>query len=206
MLSVYTRHHPSCKNAGDKTWRRCNCPRWIWGSPNGQFIRHSAKTHSWEAAEELRWQLTERSTQSSRPTPEMPSNPVLAAPTSAQPCVAPRLRAEEITPVQLRKPRVTVENAVKTCLTDAHSRELESSTLSKLETIFRKQFLVWSRIEGIESLDQIDLDTLLNFRNTWKDGKLAKQKKQSRLIGFFWACVSNLESRSSVSQGAKLCP
>lgn len=189
MLSVYTRHHPSCKNAGDKTWRRCNCPKWVWGSQNGQFIRQSAKTHSWEAAEELRRQLTEALTQPSRPTPEMPSNPVLAAPTSAQPRVAPPLAAEEITPVQHRKPRVTVENAVKAYLADARSRELESSTLSKLETIFRKQFLVWSRIEGIDYLDQIDLDTLLNFRNTWKDGKLAKQKKQSRLIGFFWACV-----------------
>jgi len=30
MLSVYTRHHPDCKNAGDKTWRRCSCPKWIW--------------------------------------------------------------------------------------------------------------------------------------------------------------------------------
>ena len=27
MLSVYTRHHPDCKNAGDKTWRRCNSPQ-----------------------------------------------------------------------------------------------------------------------------------------------------------------------------------
>jgi len=189
MLSVYTRHHPSCKNAGDKTWRRCNCPKWIWGSHNGQFIRQSAKTHSWEAAEELRRQLTEALTQPSRPTPERPSNPVLAVPTSAQPRVAPRLAAEEITPVPHRKPRVTVESAVEAYLADARSRELESSTLSKLETIFRKQFLVWSRIEGIDYLDQIELDTLLNFRNTWKDGKLAKQKKQSRLIGFFWACV-----------------
>jgi hypothetical protein len=110
-------------------------------------------------------------------------------PTSAQPRVAPRLAAEEITPVPHRKPRVTVESAVEAYLADARSRELESSTLSKLETIFRKQFLVWSRIEGIDYLDQIDLDMLLNFRNTWKDGKLAKQKKQSRLIGFFWACV-----------------
>jgi hypothetical protein len=106
MLSVYTRHQPSCKNAGDKTWRRCNCPKWIWGSHNGQFIRQSAKTHSWEVAEELRRQLTEALTQPSRPTPEMPSNPVLAAPTSAQPRVAPPLAAEEITPVQHRKPRV----------------------------------------------------------------------------------------------------
>jgi integrase/recombinase XerD len=189
MLSVYTRHQPSCKNAGDKTWRRCNCPKWIWGSQNGQFIRQSAKTHSWEAAEEHRRQLTEELTQLSWTMPEMPPNPVLAAPTSAQPRVAPPLAAEEITPVQHRKPRVTVENAVKAYLADARSRELESSTLSKLETIFRKQFLVWSRIEGIDYLDQIDLDTLLNFRNTWKDGKLAKQKKQSRLIGFFWAFV-----------------
>lgn len=189
MLSVYTRHHPSCKNAGDKTWRRCNCPKWVWGSHNGQFIRQSAKTHSWEAAEEHRRQLTEELTQPSRTTSEMPPNPVLAAPTSVQPRVATRLPAEEITPVQHRKPRVTVENAVEAYLADARSRELESATLSKLETIFRKQFLVWSRIEGIEFLDQIDLDALLNFRNTWKDGKLAKQKKQSRLIGFFWACV-----------------
>jgi hypothetical protein len=77
MLSVYTRHHPSCKNAGDKTWRRCNCPKWIWGSHNGQFVRQSAKTHSWEAAEELRQQLTEGLTQRSQPTPETPSSPGL---------------------------------------------------------------------------------------------------------------------------------
>jgi hypothetical protein len=38
MLSVYTRHHPDCKNAGAKSWRRCNCPKWIWGSVNGNFI------------------------------------------------------------------------------------------------------------------------------------------------------------------------
>jgi hypothetical protein len=189
MLSVYTRHNPSCKNAGDKTWRRCNCPKWVWGSYNGQFIRQSAKTHRWEAAEELRRHLAEELTQLSQPASETPPSQGLAAPTSAQPRVAPRLPTEEITPVQHRKPRVTVENAVEAYLADARSRELETSTLSKLDTIFRKQFLVWSRIEDIEYLDQIDLDALLNFRNTWKDGKLAKQKKQSRLIGFFWACV-----------------
>ena len=59
MLSVYTRHHPDCKNAGDKTWRRCSCPKWIWGSLNGKFIRQSAKTPRWEEAEELRRQLSE---------------------------------------------------------------------------------------------------------------------------------------------------
>jgi hypothetical protein len=41
----------------------------------------------------------------------------------------------------------------------------------------------------VDYLDQIDLDALLSFRSTWKDGGLAKQKKQDRLIGFFWAGV-----------------
>ena len=53
MLSVYTRHHPDCKNAADKDWRRCNCPKWIWGSVNGNFIRRSARTHNWDEAEEV---------------------------------------------------------------------------------------------------------------------------------------------------------
>jgi integrase len=82
-----------------------------------------------------------------------------------------------------------VAQAVEAYLADAVSRSVETSTLKKLETIFRKQFLVWTRVEGIEYLDELELDTLLNFRNTWEDGPLAKQKKQSRVIGFFWACV-----------------
>src|SRR6201997_544734 len=67
MLSVYTRHHPDCKNAGDKTWRRCSCPKWIWGSLNGKFIRQSARTHRWEKAEEFRRQLSEALLPVSRP-------------------------------------------------------------------------------------------------------------------------------------------
>ena len=50
MPFVYTRHHPDCRNAGHKTWHRCSCPKWIWGSLNGKFIRQSARTHRWEEA------------------------------------------------------------------------------------------------------------------------------------------------------------
>jgi integrase/recombinase XerD len=88
-----------------------------------------------------------------------------------------------------QKERITVETAVQAYLTDARSRDLEPSTLSKLETIFRKQFISWTRVQGISYLDQIDLDALLTFRSTWKDSGLSKQKKQDRLIGFFWASI-----------------
>jgi integrase len=178
MLSVYTRHHPDCKNADDKTWRRCGCPKWIWGSLDGKFIRQSARTHRWEEAEELRRQLSEGLVSASRPL-TVPVPAIVVAP--APPPIAD--------PERPRKPRVTVEAAVKAYLADATSRGVAPATLTKLTTIFHKQFLAWTRIEGIEYLDELDLDALLNFRNTWEDGPLAKQKKQSRVIGFFWACV-----------------
>ena len=88
-----------------------------------------------------------------------------------------------------QKPRVTVLKAVNAYLEDAVSRSLEAATLKKLDTIFRRQLLPWTKVQGLEFLDQLDLDALLSFRSTWKDGSLAKQKKQSRLICFFWACV-----------------
>ncbi len=109
-------------------------------------------------------------------------------PTQADPPPASRTGVPEPR-VPKPRPRVTVAQAVEAYLADAVSRSVESSTLKKLETIFRKQFLAWTRVEGIEYLDELELDTLLNFRNTWEDGPLAKQKKQSRVIGFFWACV-----------------
>jgi hypothetical protein len=51
LLSVYTRHYPPC-NRTESHFRRCRCPKWINGTlPDGSFLRESAKTRSWEAAE-----------------------------------------------------------------------------------------------------------------------------------------------------------
>jgi hypothetical protein len=178
MLSVYTRHHPDCKNAGDKTWRRCSCPKWIWGSLDGKFIRQSARTPRWEEAEELRRQLSEGLLPANRP----------AAKTDLA-VDAPVPRREGSNSDRPQKPRVTVETAVEAYLADATSRGVAPATHAKLTTIFRKQFLSWTQSQGLPYLDEIDLDALLNFRSTWTDAALAKQKKQSRLIDFFWACV-----------------
>ena len=182
MLSVYTRHHPDCKNASDKTWRRCNCPKWIWGSLNGKFIRQSARTHRWEGAEEFRRRLIE----GLPPAPAQDAKPAPAASADGRDSRVPSAEALPSTP---KKPRVTIKAAVDAYLADAVSRNVAEATLEKLTTIFRKQFLAWTQVQGFEYIDEIDLDVLLNFRNTWSDKALAKQKKQSRVIGFFWACV-----------------
>ena len=189
LLSVFTRHSTGCRFSRDRACRRCNCPKWVGGQVNGYYFRQSAKTRQWAEAEEVRVKLEEALIKGLPPFgTAVAAGSAPPIPTQADPPPASRTEVPEPR-VPKPRPRVTVAQAVEAYLADAVSRSVESSTLKKLETIFRKQFLAWTRVEGIEYLDELDLDALLNFRNTWEDGPLAKQKKQSRVIGFFWACV-----------------
>jgi len=58
MLAVYSRHYPPC-SSDDINYKRCRCPKWINGvlGSDGPFIRKSAKTRSWEKAEEFKRRL-----------------------------------------------------------------------------------------------------------------------------------------------------
>jgi hypothetical protein len=189
LLSVFTRHSTTCRFSRDRACRRCNCPKWVGGQVNGYYFRQSAKTRQWAEAEEVRVKLEEALIKGLPPFgTAVAAGSAPPIPTPADPPLASRTEVPEPR-VPKPRPRVTVAQAVEAYLADAVSRSVETSTLKKLETIFRKQFLAWTRVEGIEYLDELELDTLLNFRNTWEDGPLAKQKKQSRVIGFFWACV-----------------
>ena len=84
---------------------------------------------------------------------------------------------------------VTVVQAVTEYLADAKARELSVATIYKLDIFFRKQFLAWCKAEGYRLLREIDLRAVQAFRASWKDGAMAKKKKQERLTGFFWFCI-----------------
>lgn len=70
----------------------------------------------------------------------------------------------------------------------AKDRGLRQSTLSKLDTIFRKQFLAWAAKRRFVRLADLDVVALRDFRSSWTDKPLAKSKKQSRVMGFFHFC------------------
>jgi len=194
ILSVYTRHSADCKYASNRLFRRCSCPKWIGGRVDHKRFRKSAGTRHWDIAEEYRLFLEEAWTKELSPfspSPESERKQVYEPLADQKP--AP---FEEAAPLKPAKPRVTIETAVEAYMADACSRELRPSTISKHETTFRKQFLVWTRAQELKYLDDIDLDALLTFRSTWKDEGISKQKKQERLIGFFRECTK----RSYISQ------
>ena len=150
LLSVFTRHSTTCRFSRDRACRRCNCPKWVGGQVNGYYFRQSAKTRQWAEAEEVRVKLEEALIKGLPPfgaavaTGSAPPIPTQADPPPTSRTEVPEPRAPE------PRPRVTVAQAVEAYLADAVSRSVETSTLKKLETIFRKQFLAWTRVEGIE--------------------------------------------------------
>jgi len=165
LLSVFTRHSADCKFSKDRACRRCNCAKWVGGQINGYYFRQSAKTRQWGEAEAVRLQLEEALAKGLPPfgpavvAGEEPTVPETTPP--PVPSVAPpetQVSSHEIRPKA--RPRVTVAQAVEAYLADAVSRSVEASTLKKLETIFRKQFLAWTRVQGFEFLDELDLDAL----------------------------------------------
>ena len=210
---VFARHTPDCKFKRDRLYRRCNCPKWVEGRFNRERIRKSAATRLWDEAEQFRLKLEQALTQGlplsslnadsvtaetsatalsspsvlSPPTP--PAPPIIESVPSYLPAAPIRLHMPaqiEVSHGGRNKPRVTVQKAVNAYMTDARSRGLQTDTVKKLERIFEKQFLPWTRTEGLEFLDEVDLDALISFRSTWTEGAVVKAKKQDRIIGFFW--------------------
>jgi len=130
---------------------------WVEGTANGEYLRRSLKTGSWERAVDL-CRLIEDADEPGG-TPERKEQPV------------------------------SIDQAVKEYLADAKARELSEATLYKLDIFFRKQFLAWCKSEGYTLLRELDLLAVRSFRSSWKDGAMAKKKKQERLTGFFWFCI-----------------
>ncbi len=160
-LFVYTRHTVDCEKKSDRFSKRCRCPKWIRGVLNGKPVRQSAGTRSWEKAEDQRRSLENHAEEVER-----------------------AISAGEIP--KAKQESISIANAVARFLASKRNENLAESTLDKLATIFSKQFLGWSTSAGLTFLGEISTAHLEALRDTWKDGALAKKKKQERIIGFFY--------------------
>jgi integrase/recombinase XerD len=57
LITVFVRHSPGCKYAGDEFTKRCNCRKHLRWSLNGKQYRKQAGTRSWAEAEEVKGRL-----------------------------------------------------------------------------------------------------------------------------------------------------
>jgi integrase/recombinase XerD len=84
----------------------------------------------------------------------------------------------------------TVAVAVDRFFDDLKSRGLSKATIAKQIVLLKKQFLPWCKSRGLQALKQLGVDEVTQFRGTWADSPVTKQKKQERLMGFFHFCVA----------------
>src|SRR6266404_6311255 len=148
LVHVYVRHSASCKHKKNADWKQCRCPKHLHWHHEGTLFRESARTRSWSNAQ--------------------------------QKARAIELKFEQIELGQrpIKNEAVTVEKAVAQYLVDKKSQQLVDDTLTKLDTIFRKQMLQWSRENGVHFMVDFTLPKLQQFRSSWPGGALAASKKQ----------------------------
>ena len=74
----------------------------------------------------------------------------------------------------------TIEAAVERYIDDKKQQNCSDATITKVTTLFKKQFLGWTTSKGLTYVIEITLDHLEEFRKTWKDkSPLGRKKKQS---------------------------
>jgi integrase/recombinase XerD len=159
MLSVYVRHKSTCKYRKEPTSRRCSCTKWLVGTLPGRKGRFRV------SAKTTSWEQAEG----------------IARQYETAAAGGKDMEAAMSLP--------TVEKAVEAYLGDAKARGLVEDTLGKLATIFEKQLLAFCEKEQIHFLRDLQTKELTKWRQSWKDGQLARKKKHERVVGFFWFCV-----------------
>lgn len=165
VVSVFVRHRDSCGFAGNESYPKCDCPKWLRYSLGGRQHRVNAETRTWGLAEEKAADLQKQ----------------LEAGQAGRPAIAPEAK------------QPTIAQAVETFITAKTGEGVSTATIRKLRFQLGQfeQFMA-RRSKFFPS--EITATDVIEYRSgwTWKSG-VTKQKAQQNLRGFLRSCCrSNL--------------
>jgi hypothetical protein len=144
-VSVYTRHSADCSKKGEPQWRRCKCAKYLYLLRDGRNKTVSAKTRSWDKAEQQAQEIRE----------------------SWDP-VKQRLRELDELKQARELGEITIAHALECWLASvkADSDSGNEHTHSKYQTA-AKLIGVWARSNHLVRLSQITPDGLDHWRSLW---------------------------------------
>src|SRR5579863_1009854 len=76
---LYKRHRATCDHREDKTYKRCRCAMWLTWNLNGKQTRKSAKTFTWEIAQQKARQIEQQHLDAELGQPAKPGTPKTVA-------------------------------------------------------------------------------------------------------------------------------
>ena len=183
-LYLFTRHSPDCKYHSEVGYdrdetRRCNCVKYVRGTAaDGTRIRQSTGTASWERARKVLARLI---------TEHDPTNKGLFNLALANGAVPERK---------------SVKDAVTQFLENKRGENI--SDMVHYEGFFERELLPWCRERGIHFVDELTLELLIRFRNTWKNKGSVRNNKLARLRTFFAFCVDLKWVSGNIAKKMKL--
>lgn len=166
-IAVFVRHSAECPHRGDELYKRCRCNKHLRWSYGGHQYRRSAKTRSWQIAEERRREVEAQFTAANTTA----ANGDVILESVAQP---------------------TLERAVDLFLSDKKSQGLDADFLKRYERELGRLVEFMDK-RSVLFPQQMKLEYLTEFRAEWNElypSSTTRSKVQERLRSFLRYCFN----------------
>ena len=146
-VTVYARHSASCPKNGEPYWNRCRCMKYLYLYKDGGSRQVSAKTRSWEKAEERAREIRD----SWNPARQLE-------------------RALEAKLQQSEPKQITLVDAVSTFLKEVERPNREESTLAKYRLTLENRLLSWCSTQNppIVLRSELNVEIVRRWIHSWR--------------------------------------
>jgi len=101
------------------------------------------------------------------------------------------LEAQSLFPEEVTDGPVTIEHGVDQFLKDAKARHIADSTYTKLRCTLQIQLREFAKNKGLLHVPEFDVNSIREFRATWKDAPISALKRLERVRSFFRFCQAS---------------
>ena len=165
-VKVYTRHKSTCPKRDRSDWSRCSCMKWIYIYRNGKGKLVSAKTRSWERAEQEAREIRDS------------FDPIR------------QLKRQLEARVQSDKSQLEIASAVEQFLKEVQRLDRAEATLAKYKlTLARLQKWCATQDTPIIHMAELDVATTRQWIHSWTGAPTTLHNQHQRVIAFFNFCI-----------------
>jgi integrase/recombinase XerD len=163
-VKVYTRHSRNCPKRDRSDWARCNCMKWLYTYRDGKYKLVSAKTRSWEKAEQKARELRDS--------------------------FDPVRQLQRQLEAKAQKQQLEIAAAVDNFLQEiARLNRAEATRAKYALTLSRLTEWCAAQDAPVTLLSQLDVATLRRWIQAWHGAPTTRHNQHQRIITFFFFCM-----------------
>lgn len=165
-VKVYTRHNRNCPKRDRSDWARCSCVKWLYVYRDGKYRLVSAKTRSWEKAEQKAREIRDS------------FDPIR------------RLQRQLEAKAQADKSQLEIASATEQFLKEVARLNRAEATEAKYKLTLAR-LLQWCATQEtpLTLLGHLDVATTRRWIHSWGGAPTSIHNQHQRAIAFFNFCI-----------------